>query len=137
MHVLQERIIGRLKTEFAQAPPDETPADTALRPSCVAWCVCPDGGVGLPPFVFAWRGRGKRMYVCVYVYVYVCVLMCECVPSCPVFFLQMYRYPNDLAWVSTAGRREMRDMPVLNAYRQFIVAEHEMGNINRQEVVSM
>ena len=46
-------------------------------------------------------------------------------------------YPNELAWSSLAGRRQMKEIPFLDKYRQFIVAEHDKGNINRQESVSM
>ena len=46
-------------------------------------------------------------------------------------------YPRQLAWASTAGRKDMRKVPVLETYRQFIVTEHENGNLNRQEAVSM
>ena len=46
-------------------------------------------------------------------------------------------YPRQLAWASTAGRKDMRKMAVLETYRQFIVTEHENGNLNRQEAVSM
>ena len=46
-------------------------------------------------------------------------------------------YPGGFGWVSTASRRHLRELPHLNNYRQFIMAEHERGGINRQEVVSM
>ncbi|KAI8922766.1 S-adenosyl-L-methionine-dependent methyltransferase [Entophlyctis helioformis] len=46
-------------------------------------------------------------------------------------------YPNDLAWVFDCGRTALRKSPQVNDFHRFLVSETEVGNISRQEVVSM
>ncbi|RKO87245.1 S-adenosyl-L-methionine-dependent methyltransferase, partial [Blyttiomyces helicus] len=46
-------------------------------------------------------------------------------------------YPDDLAWSYSASRTALKKSPQLATYHKFLVAETEVGNISRQEVVSM
>ncbi|KAI8817926.1 cytosine(34)-C(5)-methyltransferase [Fimicolochytrium jonesii] len=46
-------------------------------------------------------------------------------------------YPDQLAWVSTISRHALRKSAELAKFHRFLVAETEVGNISRQEVVSM
>ncbi|KAI8589072.1 NOL1/NOP2/Sun domain family, member 2 [Geranomyces variabilis] len=46
-------------------------------------------------------------------------------------------YPQNLGWVSTLSRQALRKSPQLARFHRFLVAETEVGNISRQEVVSM
>ncbi|KAI9287495.1 S-adenosyl-L-methionine-dependent methyltransferase [Umbelopsis sp. AD052] len=46
-------------------------------------------------------------------------------------------YPDDLGWHYKVSRGVLRKSPDINAFHKFIVAETEIGNISRQEAVSM
>ncbi|KAJ3149520.1 tRNA (cytosine(34)-C(5))-methyltransferase [Geranomyces michiganensis] len=46
-------------------------------------------------------------------------------------------YPQNLGWVSNLSRQALRKSPQLARFHRFLVAETEVGNISRQEVVSM
>ncbi|KAJ3404533.1 tRNA (cytosine(34)-C(5))-methyltransferase, partial [Chytridiales sp. JEL 0842] len=46
-------------------------------------------------------------------------------------------YPNGLAWQYDAPRTAIRKLPELARFHKFLVAETEIGNISRQEAVSM
>ncbi|KAI8904638.1 S-adenosyl-L-methionine-dependent methyltransferase [Powellomyces hirtus] len=46
-------------------------------------------------------------------------------------------YPDNLGWISTLSRSALRKSPQLARFHRFLVAETEVGNISRQEVVSM
>ncbi|KAI9092882.1 hypothetical protein DFS34DRAFT_632211 [Phlyctochytrium arcticum] len=46
-------------------------------------------------------------------------------------------YPDDLAWQSNLPRTALRRNPQLAKFHRFLVAETEVGNISRQEIVSM
>ncbi|KAJ3188828.1 tRNA (cytosine(34)-C(5))-methyltransferase [Gaertneriomyces sp. JEL0708] len=46
-------------------------------------------------------------------------------------------YPNNLAWTSSLTRTVLRKSPVLSKFHRFLVSETEVGNISRQEEVSM
>jgi tRNA (cytosine34-C5)-methyltransferase len=46
-------------------------------------------------------------------------------------------YPNDLCWVFDCGRTTLRRSPQVQKFHRFLVSETEVGNISRQEVVSM
>eukprot|EP00158_Paraphelidium_tribonemae_P006543 Partr_v1_DN27876_c0_g1_i1_m22674 putative NOP2 Sun domain family member len=46
-------------------------------------------------------------------------------------------YPNDMAWSYLATRRQIRKCDALKSFHQLLVGETEIGNISRQEAVSM
>ncbi|KAG9258945.1 putative methyltransferase [Emericellopsis atlantica] len=46
-------------------------------------------------------------------------------------------YPNDLAWWMTTPKNVIRKFPPFAAFQKFLVSETSVGNISRQEVVSM
>ena len=46
-------------------------------------------------------------------------------------------YPEGLGWVFDCGRTTVRRSPELQQFHKFLVAETEVGNISRQELVSM
>ncbi|KAJ2905429.1 hypothetical protein MKZ38_005527 [Zalerion maritima] len=53
-------------------------------------------------------------------------------PPKPVAF-----YPDDLAWWMTTPKQVIRRYPPFSAFQKFLVSETSVGNISRQEVVSM
>ncbi|KAI8906840.1 S-adenosyl-L-methionine-dependent methyltransferase [Gorgonomyces haynaldii] len=46
-------------------------------------------------------------------------------------------YPNELCWQFDAHKTQVRRSPELKEFNKFLVAETEIGNISRQELVSM
>ena len=46
-------------------------------------------------------------------------------------------YPDELAWWMTAPKNVVRKFPPFAAFQKFLVSETSVGNISRQEVVSM
>ncbi|KAL1960821.1 hypothetical protein VTO42DRAFT_5804 [Malbranchea cinnamomea] len=46
-------------------------------------------------------------------------------------------YPDQLAWSMTTPKNVVRRFPPFAAFQKFLVSETEVGNISRQEVVSM
>ncbi|KAI9892011.1 MAG: regulator of (H+)-ATPase in vacuolar membrane [Vezdaea aestivalis] len=46
-------------------------------------------------------------------------------------------YPDDLAWSMTAPKNIVRRYPPFAAFQKFLVSETSVGNISRQELVSM
>lgn len=46
-------------------------------------------------------------------------------------------YPDDLAWWMTTPKNVVRRFPPFAAFQKFLVSETSVGNISRQEVVSM
>ena len=46
-------------------------------------------------------------------------------------------YPDDLAWWMTTPKNVIRRFPPFAAFQKFLVSETSVGNISRQEVVSM
>jgi len=46
-------------------------------------------------------------------------------------------YPEELGWSFNLTRREVKKSPGFKAFHQFLVNETELGNISRQEAVSM
>ncbi|KAJ3299175.1 tRNA (cytosine(34)-C(5))-methyltransferase [Borealophlyctis nickersoniae] len=46
-------------------------------------------------------------------------------------------YPDQLGWTSPAARSALRKVPELSRFHRFLVAETEVGNVSRQEAVSM
>ncbi|KAF2757707.1 S-adenosyl-L-methionine-dependent methyltransferase [Pseudovirgaria hyperparasitica] len=46
-------------------------------------------------------------------------------------------YPNQLAWHMTTGKQVIRKSPPFAFFQKFLVSETSVGNISRQEVVSM
>ncbi|KOS17817.1 Multisite-specific tRNA:(cytosine-C(5))-methyltransferase [Escovopsis weberi] len=46
-------------------------------------------------------------------------------------------YPNELAWWMTTPKNVVRKFPPFAAFQKFLVSETSVGNISRQEVVSM
>lgn len=46
-------------------------------------------------------------------------------------------YPGGYGWELPLARRKLRKVPELEKFREWIVVQHEMGVINRQEAVSM
>ncbi|KAH8699099.1 putative methyltransferase [Talaromyces proteolyticus] len=46
-------------------------------------------------------------------------------------------YPDQLAWFMTTPKNVIRRFPPFSAFQKFLVAEADVGNITRQEVVSM
>ncbi|PHH76382.1 hypothetical protein CDD80_1564 [Ophiocordyceps camponoti-rufipedis] len=46
-------------------------------------------------------------------------------------------YPDDLAWWMTTPKNIVRKFPPFAAFQKFLVSETSIGNISRQEVVSM
>ncbi|POR36315.1 tRNA (Cytosine(34)-C(5))-methyltransferase [Tolypocladium paradoxum] len=46
-------------------------------------------------------------------------------------------YPDDLAWWMTTPKNIVRKFPPFAAFQKFLVSETSVGNISRQEVVSM
>ena len=46
-------------------------------------------------------------------------------------------YPNELGWVFDCGKTMLKKSAEVQAFHQFLVAETEVGNITRQELVSM
>ncbi|XP_024545501.1 tRNA (cytosine(34)-C(5))-methyltransferase [Selaginella moellendorffii] len=46
-------------------------------------------------------------------------------------------YPNDLAWHLSFSRRQLRKASILQRIHEFLKEENELGNITRQEAVSM
>lgn len=46
-------------------------------------------------------------------------------------------YPDQLAWSMTTPKTVIRRFPPFASFQKFLVAESEVGNISRQEVVSM
>lgn len=46
-------------------------------------------------------------------------------------------YPDDLAWFMTTPKNVIRKFPPFAAFQKFLVSETSVGNISRQEVVSM
>lgn len=53
---------------------------------------------------------------------------------CPV---SLPWYPNDMGWSLDVGKTVMRRSPEVKKMQNFLVAETEIGNISRQEAVSM
>ena len=51
--------------------------------------------------------------------------------------LSMGWYPNQLAWQLDCPNDQLRKSPTLAELRRFIVQENEVGNVSRQEAVSM
>lgn len=50
---------------------------------------------------------------------------------------QLKWYPNQLAWDMTTPKNVVRKFPPFSAFQKFLVSETNVGNITRQEVVSM
>ena len=46
-------------------------------------------------------------------------------------------YPDELAWWMTTPKNVIRKFPPFAAFQKFLVSETSVGNISRQEVVSM
>ncbi|EED22293.1 methyltransferase (Ncl1), putative [Talaromyces stipitatus ATCC 10500] len=46
-------------------------------------------------------------------------------------------YPDELAWYMTTPKNVIRRFPPFSSFQKFLVSETEVGNITRQEVVSM
>ncbi|ETN44147.1 uncharacterized protein HMPREF1541_10697 [Cyphellophora europaea CBS 101466] len=46
-------------------------------------------------------------------------------------------YPNQLAWFMTTPKHIIRRFPPFKSFQNFLVAETDVGNITRQEIVSM
>jgi multisite-specific tRNA:(cytosine-C5)-methyltransferase len=46
-------------------------------------------------------------------------------------------YPDQLAWYMTTPKHIIRRFPPFASFQKFLVAENDVGNISRQEVVSM
>ncbi|PVD20659.1 hypothetical protein C0Q70_18817 [Pomacea canaliculata] len=46
-------------------------------------------------------------------------------------------YPDELAWQVDLSRKAVRSEDILNKFHRFLVCETEIGNISRQEAVSM
>jgi len=46
-------------------------------------------------------------------------------------------YPNSNGWYAGVGKKDMRTVPELLSFRQWLVEQTDQGNINRQEAVSM
>ena len=46
-------------------------------------------------------------------------------------------YPDDLAWQMTASKKVVRKSPPFAAFQKFLVSETSVGNMSRQEAVSM
>lgn len=46
-------------------------------------------------------------------------------------------YPNQLAWYMTTPKHIIRRFPPFKSFQNFLVAETDVGNITRQEIVSM
>ncbi|KAK4204088.1 S-adenosyl-L-methionine-dependent methyltransferase [Triangularia verruculosa] len=46
-------------------------------------------------------------------------------------------YPDDLAWMMTTPKNVVRKFPPFAKFQRFLVSETSVGNISRQEVVSM
>src|SRR6195952_4215134 len=46
-------------------------------------------------------------------------------------------YPDDLAWWMTTPKNVVRRFPPFAAFQKYLVSETSVGNISRQEVVSM
>lgn len=46
-------------------------------------------------------------------------------------------YPDELAWWMTTPKNVVRKFPPFSAFQKFLVSETSVGNISRQEVVSM
>ncbi|KAL9098186.1 MAG: hypothetical protein Q9187_009712, partial [Circinaria calcarea] len=46
-------------------------------------------------------------------------------------------YPDQLAWFMTTPKNVIRRFPPFASFQKFLVAESDVGNISRQEVVSM
>ncbi|KAL7143955.1 hypothetical protein ABFS83_08G226200 [Erythranthe nasuta] len=46
-------------------------------------------------------------------------------------------YPDNLAWQSNFSRNQLRKSPTLERFHEFLKLENEIGNITRQEAVSM
>ena len=46
-------------------------------------------------------------------------------------------YPNSLAWYINAGKTQLRKIPQLKQFREFLIGETDSGNVTRQEAVSM
>ncbi|KAI9055020.1 hypothetical protein LZ554_002161 [Drepanopeziza brunnea f. sp. 'monogermtubi'] len=46
-------------------------------------------------------------------------------------------YPDELAWWMTTPKNVIRKFPPFSAFQKFLVSETSVGNISRQEVVSM
>ncbi|RAO67835.1 uncharacterized protein BHQ10_003847 [Talaromyces amestolkiae] len=46
-------------------------------------------------------------------------------------------YPDQLAWFMTTPKNVIRRFPPFSSFQKFLVSETEVGNITRQEVVSM
>ncbi|KPI37181.1 Multisite-specific tRNA:(cytosine-C(5))-methyltransferase trm4a [Cyphellophora attinorum] len=46
-------------------------------------------------------------------------------------------YPNQLAWYMTTPKHIIRRFPPFKSFQSFLVAETDVGNITRQEIVSM
>lgn len=46
-------------------------------------------------------------------------------------------YPGNLAWHLNFSRKQLRKIPALESFHEFLKHESEVGNITRQEAVSM
>lgn len=46
-------------------------------------------------------------------------------------------YPNGLGWEVAAPKRVIRKQPAFKTFQRFLVGETEVGNLSRQEAVSM
>ena len=46
-------------------------------------------------------------------------------------------YPNELGWQYNVDRTSIRRNPAIATFHRFLVSETEVGNISRQEAVSM
>lgn len=46
-------------------------------------------------------------------------------------------YPDQEGWYMGCNKKDLKKNPVLRNFKQFIIAQNELGNINRQEAVSM
>lgn len=58
--------------------------------------------------------------------------MDEIQPPTPIPF-----YPDQLGWQYQVSRSQIKSNPIYKKFHEFLVAETEVGNISRQEVVSM
>ncbi len=50
---------------------------------------------------------------------------------------QLPWYPASFAWQISAPKRYVRKLPAFKEFQRFLVGETEIGNISRQEAVSM
>lgn len=56
---------------------------------------------------------------------------------CSLVHLNVTRYPEGLAWQFNVAKPVLRKQPEFKKFHSFLVFETEVGNISRQEAVSM